>query len=285
MRCASVGVGSRKACGDRLGRQAADLAQRQRDARFLGQARVAAGEDQPQAVVLDRRARPRSSQPGASSAARFGLLAGLVPADQAAVAADPVDRLEAAGRDQPGAPGWPARRRAASARRRPGRRRAAPPRPGSKLPSSRTRVENTLRLSCRYRRATSVVHGARLNHRDGARGARSGWSLTDAVWHATRAPARRRRARRRPHLPRAGSCRPSRRRPAGPETVLKPHQANTSQPAASASSTHGAMRITSRPAPMLVVGPHRSVPDRGTCAPLSPRPRPPRTPGTVVEVE
>ena len=67
MRCASVGAGVRNALRDLLGRQAADLAQRQRDLRVGRQRRMAAGEDQPEPIVLDAlRHRPT---PSGSSAA------------------------------------------------------------------------------------------------------------------------------------------------------------------------------------------------------------------------
>ena len=72
-RCAGrrVGGGGEKGVRDLLGLEAADFAQRQRDARVGIQRRMAAGEDQPQAIVVDavlverrvsRAARSRSSR-------------------------------------------------------------------------------------------------------------------------------------------------------------------------------------------------------------------------------
>ena len=103
-------------------REAADLAQRQRDAALGGERRVAAREDEREAVVGDR--------------AHVVLLGGelLQPPDELRLlledllAADPVDRAVARGRDDPGAGRSRQRRRAASARARSRTRPAPRPR-------------------------------------------------------------------------------------------------------------------------------------------------------------
>ena len=92
------GRGEQKGAGNRLGRQAADLAQRQRDARFFGQARMAAGEHQAQAVVFDRIALVDQLLAARRVVGhRFSLFGGFVPTDEAFAAADAVDGLEPAG--------------------------------------------------------------------------------------------------------------------------------------------------------------------------------------------
>ncbi len=85
--------------GDGLGRQAADLAQGQRDAGLFRQAGMAAGEDQPQPVVLDRLALVRA---GAGVRHRADLFGDLAPGCHAALPAQLIDRLEPPGRDKPG---------------------------------------------------------------------------------------------------------------------------------------------------------------------------------------
>ena len=101
MRCASVGGRGEERARDLLGREAADLAQRQRDLRVRRQRRVAAGEDQPQPVVLDALVVPLGAAPAARPRA-----ARRRPSSEASNRARRrmrVDRLEAAGRNQPGA--------------------------------------------------------------------------------------------------------------------------------------------------------------------------------------
>ena len=100
IRCASVGGGAEERLRDLLGGEAADLAQRERHLRVGRQRRVAAGEDEAQAIVLDvfvvpgrrcRREWPRPARRRPPSTI------------EARAPADAVDRLEAAGRDEPGA--------------------------------------------------------------------------------------------------------------------------------------------------------------------------------------
>jgi hypothetical protein len=79
-------------------RQAADFAERQRDLGVRSERRVAAGEDQPQPVVLDG----FLVRPGGRVFDRdLGDGAGLVELIEPGSAAHRVDRLEASSRDQP----------------------------------------------------------------------------------------------------------------------------------------------------------------------------------------
>ena len=82
-----------KGVRDLLGLQAAHLAQRQRDLRVGREGGVAAGEDEPQAVVLD------FLLDGLLGGERFGVL--LLERVEARAAANRVDRLEAPGGYQP----------------------------------------------------------------------------------------------------------------------------------------------------------------------------------------
>src|SRR5207253_11468249 len=77
-------------------REAAHLAQREGYLRVLRERRVAASEDQAQAIVLDRLALCRLLR-----GERLGML--LLQRIEARAPADGIDRLEAAGRDEPGA--------------------------------------------------------------------------------------------------------------------------------------------------------------------------------------
>jgi hypothetical protein len=123
------GRGHQAGGGDGLGAQAADLAQRERDARFVRQAGVAAGEHQAQAVVFDRPAHRRHTLFPARRGVGQGVGQLVVPGHEAPVAAQ---RSMALKRPPTPArpPGWPARRAPAIARWRPRRRRAALLRPG-----------------------------------------------------------------------------------------------------------------------------------------------------------
>ena len=88
-----------KGMRDFFRRQAAHLAQGQGDAGFFRQAGVAAGEDEPQAIVFDLLALvPVRRRVGH----RLDGLGMILPADQARIAAQAVDRLEPADGDQPG---------------------------------------------------------------------------------------------------------------------------------------------------------------------------------------
>jgi len=97
-----VDAGVRSAC-DLFGREATDLAQRERDLRIGRQGRVTAGEDEPEAIVLDalvvqleRRTDAVAKPVGHLGHRRI----------EARPAAQRVDRLETAGGHQPG-PGIP----------------------------------------------------------------------------------------------------------------------------------------------------------------------------------
>src|SRR5205085_1669927 len=79
-----------------LCRQPTYLAQRERHLRILRERRVAAGEDEAQPIILDRLALGRLL-----GRERLGVL--LFQRIEARASANGVDRLEAAGRDQPGA--------------------------------------------------------------------------------------------------------------------------------------------------------------------------------------
>ena len=96
-------LGDRRGCGqkgtgDRFGREAADFPQREGDLRAGGECRVAAGEDQPQLVILDALifTRCRRRRALIETSGQFGK--GRV---EPRAAAEDVDRFEAAGRDQP----------------------------------------------------------------------------------------------------------------------------------------------------------------------------------------
>ncbi len=128
MRWASGGRSGEEGAGDLLGGEAADLAQRQRHLGVRRQGRMAAGEDQPQPVVLDALVLPRRGIAGVCASSRSASSAS--EASKRARRRMRVDRLEAAGRDQPRARDWRARRPAATAPAPPRRRRAAPPRRG-----------------------------------------------------------------------------------------------------------------------------------------------------------
>ena len=106
-RCARVGSGTRKARGD-LGRgQAAEGAQRQRHACLGRQRRVAAGEDEPQAVIGDTRLAGCAVDAAHAAAGRIVKLGESTQQpfllDQASVPAQPVDGLVARGGDDPAA--------------------------------------------------------------------------------------------------------------------------------------------------------------------------------------
>ena len=131
-----LGQGGRRdqaGVGDGLGRQPADLAQGEGDAGFLRKARVAAGEDQPQPVVLDRlrvrrapairrRARRSARPPRSTASSGAGGAAGRSPGNA---------------RPRPARqPGFAASPRAASVRPLPRRRSAAPPRPDRSCPAA-----------------------------------------------------------------------------------------------------------------------------------------------------
>ena len=121
---------------------------------------MAAGEDQLEPLVLDRRRRSISSM-GARRASRAAASFGERP-----LAADPVDRAVAAGGHQPGAPGCRAARRGASARPRsrtpPGRRpRRARSRRGSR-PGTRGRGPTRRRKTSSI---SSRLHGISTNGR------------------------------------------------------------------------------------------------------------------------
>jgi hypothetical protein len=81
---------------DRLGGQPADLAQRQRDLRVGGECRVAAGEDEAQPIGLERRI------VGLGCCKGLDALDMIVLRLEACASPNPVDRLESAGRDEPG---------------------------------------------------------------------------------------------------------------------------------------------------------------------------------------
>ena len=82
---------------DLFGREAADLAQRQRHLRIRRQRRMAAGENQPQPVVLDVLAVELCGIIGEG----VDLLGDIVERVEPGAPADAVDGLEAAGRNQP----------------------------------------------------------------------------------------------------------------------------------------------------------------------------------------
>ena len=86
-----------RAC-DLLRRQPADLAQRQRHLRVRRQRRMAAGEDQPQAVVLDAL---RIGKRGGVVHGDVGGRARFVERREALLAPEAVDRLESPCRHQP----------------------------------------------------------------------------------------------------------------------------------------------------------------------------------------
>ena len=83
---------------DGFGRQAADLAQGQRDAGLFRQAGVAAGEDQPQPVVLDRLALVRGRRLVGDGG---NLVFDIAPGGHALLSPQLVDRPKAARRYQP----------------------------------------------------------------------------------------------------------------------------------------------------------------------------------------
>lgn len=83
--------------GDLFGGQSADFPKRHRRLRIRGDSRVAAGEDQPQHVVLDRFHVARLRFVDAIEAVLDVLLRGI----ETRTPPDRVDRLEAAGRDKP----------------------------------------------------------------------------------------------------------------------------------------------------------------------------------------
>jgi hypothetical protein len=89
--------GGGKGEGDLLGRQAAHLAQRQHHLRVRRQRRVAAGEDEPQPVVLDALFFPRRGVIDGS----LESLGGVVQRLESRAPADAVDGLETPGRHQP----------------------------------------------------------------------------------------------------------------------------------------------------------------------------------------
>ena len=123
MRCASVGAGVEERGGDLLGRQLADLAQRQRDLRVGRERRVAAGEDEAQAIVLDRVLLGGLPRPTATSAALFVQRRRTGRRRMLSIALNrPAETSQARGcRERP---------RAATARARRGTLRAVPPRRG-----------------------------------------------------------------------------------------------------------------------------------------------------------
>ena len=158
---ADLGLGAHDALGQRgrrgqegardlLGRETADLPQRQRDARFRRQGGVAAGEDQPQPVVLDALVVPFFLVLGVvvdllGERRQRGVEPGAPP--------DAVDGLEPAGRDQPGARDW----RHAIARplsQRGAKASCSASSARSKSPSRRMRVAKTRRDSA----LVDVVH-------------------------------------------------------------------------------------------------------------------------------
>ena len=104
MRWATVGSGDQKGARDLLGRQAADQAQRQCDARLGGKQRMAGCKDEPQQVVADVvvergiEVRRRTFSLGLDLATELGVLA----FDQL-LAAQPIDGAMFRGGHQPGA--------------------------------------------------------------------------------------------------------------------------------------------------------------------------------------
>ena len=99
MRCAMVGAERQEGVRDVLGGQPAHLAQRQRHLRVGRQGRMAADEDQPELVVLDGLVVQHLGFGGFGFKPHRQLLQRGV---EARLPADAVDRLEAAGRHQPG---------------------------------------------------------------------------------------------------------------------------------------------------------------------------------------
>ena len=89
---------SEKGAGDLLGREAADLAQGQRDLRVRRQSRMAAGEDQPQPIVLDTLPVPCGGVACRNVKSAGDLLERRV---EPGAPAHCVDGLEAAGRHEP----------------------------------------------------------------------------------------------------------------------------------------------------------------------------------------
>ena len=121
-RCAIVATGTPKAAGDLVGRQPGHAPQRERDARLDVERRMAAGEDQAQAVVVDARrpailgdARSRRSRGRAAASAAEPLACRA-----SRLAADPVERPPAGDRVDPaGRVGRPAVDRPAFGRQQP----------------------------------------------------------------------------------------------------------------------------------------------------------------------
>jgi hypothetical protein len=92
------GGGNQEGVGDLFGGEAAHFPQREGHLGVGGQGRMAAGEDQPQPVVLDVFVAAPRRRVGND---RLHLLGHLVQGIEAGALADVVDRLEAAGGDEP----------------------------------------------------------------------------------------------------------------------------------------------------------------------------------------
>ena len=122
-----MGDGCQEGLRDLLRRQAADLSQRQRDLRIGRQRGVAAGEDQPQAVIGDARI-VIVAAPGCF--VRGDIVGLRIEGVEARLPPQLIDAAEPARRDQPGARIVRHALAAATSRARRGTRRAAPPRPG-----------------------------------------------------------------------------------------------------------------------------------------------------------
>ena len=139
MRCARADGALRIRLRDFLGGEAAHLAQRQRDLRVGRQRRVAAGEHEAQAIVLD----VLVVAGGRLVGNRLREIVEVLHRVEARAPADSVDRLEAARSTPATRAGSRECRRAATARAPRETRRTAPPRPRrsrrAAAPASRTR--------------------------------------------------------------------------------------------------------------------------------------------------
>ena len=137
MRCAIVGFGDEEGARDLLGRQAAEQAQRERDARLGREHRMAGDEHEPQQVVADVVVERRVEighgrsllRPRARGRARSCLRS------SSALRRKQVDRAVLRGGHEPGAGIVRHARLAATAR---ARRRARPARGPRRAPTSRT---------------------------------------------------------------------------------------------------------------------------------------------------
>ena len=171
---------------DLRGGEPADRAQRQRHLDLGGKGRMAAGEDQPQHVVVERGVRrPRRRRGLQQQFVRQRLLL----AAKRDVAADAVDRLVAADIDQPRARIGRQRRSPASAPAPPRTHPAAHPRARSKSPTRRISVASALPASSRniFSISLGVMRDTRSlsSFRDGPKRPTRKFAIP---WFALRAP-------------------------------------------------------------------------------------------------